>query len=149
MIGSRRLVIGIGNSGRADDGLGWAFLDAIESMRLDDTDVEYKYQLQIEDADLISQYQEVLFVDASNNQHPDGFAIYPLAPALGFTFSTHALEPAVIVGLCKEMYTDLPECRMLEITGEEWELKIGLSDIAKRNLKHALRSIRVHLPELV
>lgn len=143
------MIIGIGNSGRADDGLGWAFLDAIDSMRLDNTDFEYKYQLQIEDADLISQYDEVLFVDASNNQHPDGFAIYPLAPALGFTFSTHALEPAVIVGLCKEMYTALPECRMLEITGEEWGLKIGLSDIGMRNLKRAIHSIPIHSTELV
>ena len=48
MIGARRLIIGIGNSGRADDGLGWAYLDAIASLDLEEIDTEYKYQLQIE-----------------------------------------------------------------------------------------------------
>ncbi|PSR08953.1 MAG: Ni/Fe hydrogenase, partial [Bacteroidetes bacterium] len=61
---TRQLLLGIGNSGRADDGLGWAFAEAF-SDQADLFEVELRYQLQIEDALLISTYQRVVIVDAS------------------------------------------------------------------------------------
>jgi Ni,Fe-hydrogenase maturation factor len=61
---SRTLLIGIGNSGRADDGLGWAFLDEVEKTLPKNYDLEYRYQLQVEDAELISHYNTVFFIDA-------------------------------------------------------------------------------------
>ena len=57
------LVIGIGNKGRNDDGLGWNFAAFIEQMRLPKVSIEYRYQLQIEDAYLISQYERIFFAD--------------------------------------------------------------------------------------
>ena len=54
------IIIGVGNSGRQDDGLGWAFLDEIKR-KFPGIKIEYKYQLQIEDADLISSYDTVFF----------------------------------------------------------------------------------------
>ena len=38
------LIIGIGNSGRRDDGLGWAFLEALEDLGLDSNQMHYRYQ---------------------------------------------------------------------------------------------------------
>ena len=47
----KTLLIGIGNSGRSDDALGWKFVDEfVEYGHL--FDLEYRYQLQIEDAEL-------------------------------------------------------------------------------------------------
>ena len=57
------LIIGIGNSGRSDDGLGWLMLDTIEN-KFSNVDVLYRYQLQIEDAEILSHYPTVIFVDA-------------------------------------------------------------------------------------
>ena len=44
------LIIGIGNSSRGDDGLGWAFLDTISQMQPLPGQLEYRYQLVVEDA---------------------------------------------------------------------------------------------------
>ena len=62
---TRILLIGIGNSGRGDDGLGWKFTELVERSGYNFFDCEYRYQLQIEDTVLISKYDTVLFVDAS------------------------------------------------------------------------------------
>ncbi|HPW63523.1 MAG TPA: hypothetical protein PLJ13_14595, partial [Cyclobacteriaceae bacterium] len=53
---SRILMIGIGNNGRSDDALGWNFVDEF-SNREDLFDIEHRYQLQIEDALLITEYK--------------------------------------------------------------------------------------------
>ena len=63
----KTLLIGIGNYGRADDALGWKFIDEF-SDRDDLYDFEYRYQLQIEDAELVTKYEKVIFVDASHQQ---------------------------------------------------------------------------------
>ena len=54
------IIFGIGNSGRQDDGLGWAFLDLLKKNEFEKASFEYKYQLQIEDAELICNYDTVL-----------------------------------------------------------------------------------------
>ena len=59
------LIIGIGNSGRNDDGLGWKFVDIASQTMRGYFDVEYRYQLQIEDAELVSKYNKVIFADAT------------------------------------------------------------------------------------
>ena len=61
---SSALLVGIGNSGRQDDGLGWAFLDRIEQDALFDGRIEYRYQLQVEDAALVRDAARIVFVDA-------------------------------------------------------------------------------------
>jgi Ni,Fe-hydrogenase maturation factor len=63
----RTIILGIGNNGRQDDGLGWLFLDSLKDLESKLT-LEYRYQLQIEDAELISNYKTVIFVDASKSQ---------------------------------------------------------------------------------
>ena len=67
------LIIGIGNSGRQDDGLGWKLLDFLNEQNLENIELIYKYQLQIEDADLISSYDRVIIVDAVKHKVDNGF----------------------------------------------------------------------------
>jgi hydrogenase maturation protease len=120
------LVLGIGNNGRQDDGLGWLFLDFLKEQ--DSTiDLEYKYQLQIEDAELISNYDKVIFVDATKEITEDGFYLKPCHPSEKYGFSTHALAPETILYLSNTLYNQHPEASILGIQGYQWELKIGLS----------------------
>ena len=57
------LIYGIGNVGRQDDGLGWAFIDWLEAVGLcPKADLMRHYQLHLEDADLISYKKKVLFI---------------------------------------------------------------------------------------
>ena len=72
---NKLLLIGIGNSGRGDDGLGWKFTDLISEKNYHWIDLEYRYQLQIEDTELINNYDTIVFVDASHTVLKDGFEI--------------------------------------------------------------------------
>ncbi len=67
---SNVLVIAIGNCGRNDDGLGWKFADYLRERGTGNMDIEYRYQLQVEDALLVSGYDLVFFVDASHANLP-------------------------------------------------------------------------------
>lgn len=132
------LLLGIGNSGRGDDGLGWSFVEAIGDGTHHWLDYEFRYQLQVEDADLIAGYDTVIFVDASQEELKEGFEIRPCAATNNCSFTTHALEPGGVVYLANTLYGKFPEAYTLAISGTSWELEIGLSQKAVDNLNAAL-----------
>ncbi len=134
----RTVIIGIGNSGRQDDGLGWAFLEEIEQKWPDLDKLEYRYQLQIEDAELISHYERVLFVDADLNQHEQGFEIRPVQAMAGTSFTTHEMSPGNVLDLCQKIYKKSPDCFILAISGVSFELELGLTETGERNLLSSL-----------
>ncbi len=134
----RTVIIGIGNSGRQDDGLGWTFLEEIEQKWPDLYTLEYRYQLQIEDAELISHYERVLFVDADLNQHKRGFEFRPVPALPGTSFTTHEMSPGNVLDLCQKIYTKSPDCFILAISGVSFELELGLTDTGARNLLNSL-----------
>jgi hydrogenase maturation protease len=136
---SKTLIFGIGNCGRADDGLGWAFLDAIEKNIPKNFDIEYRYQLQVEDAELASHYERIFFVDAHKNNLRDGYIIEKCIPVETHHFSTHELPPETVLYLTNQMYNKFPNAFVIGITGEEYTLKIGLSENAKMNLTKTLK----------
>ncbi len=140
------LIIAIGNDARGDDGLGWNFADRIA--KEDFTRIEFRYQLQIEDAELIAQYQCVLFVDACVEPCAGGFSFEPVAPSGGSEVSTHRLPPDAVVSLARVLYGARPNARLLRIDGENFELGEPLSATARRNLESAVeawQSERRHL----
>jgi hydrogenase maturation protease len=128
--------LGIGNTGRQDDGLGWLFLDFLKTQK-NSYVLEYRYQLQIEDAELISNYDEVIFVDATKEETNDGFFLKPCQASDKYSFSTHALAPETILYLTNKLYDHNPNSSIFGIQGYEWELKIGLSKRANENLDKA------------
>lgn len=132
------IIVAIGNDARQDDGLGWAFAKAVETDGRFAGSIEYRYQLQVEDAELIAGYDSILFVDASKAVLPAGFEYQQLAPALEFTFSTHALSPASVLALCQQVYERSPDAWLMAISGEAWELQFGLSAAGARHLEAAL-----------
>ena len=132
------LLIGIGNCGRQDDGLGWAFLDSISPKLPNNIDFEYRYQLQIEDAELISHYKGVYFIDATKNSLEEGFSVAECFPKETHSFSSHALPPETILFLTKSVYNKSPEGFIIGISGEEYQLEIGLTEIANSKLKKAV-----------
>jgi len=131
------LLVGIGNNCRGDDGLGWKFIDLVESMGLDFINCECRYQLQVEDAALISEYDVVYFVDATYENLPDGFELRPCIAFNEESFSTHAQSPGAIVKLANDLYKASPKAFILAICGVEWELQTSLSESAQKNLIEA------------
>ncbi|MDX1334136.1 MAG: hydrogenase maturation protease [Robiginitalea sp.] len=132
----KTLLIGIGNNGRGDDGLGWAFADRLKGdVRFE---VVYRYQLQVEDAELISQYSRVWFVDASHQALDGGFFCERLRGKGRFNYTTHALHPEAVLQLCHQLFRRRPDTHLLGISGVDFELGHGLSSSAEKHLDGAL-----------
>ena len=131
------LIFGIGNYGRQDDGLGWEFLDGLNESKFKNVSLEYRYQLQIEDAELMGGFDMVIFVDASKNKLENGFSWQPCARSNTHSFSTHALVPETILYLAEQLYHHKPKAYVLAIQGYQWELENGLSKNAQENLNKA------------
>ena len=131
------LIIGIGNIGRQDDGLAWALLDRLKRLTDINTTLHYAYQLNIEHAEKIAQYQKVIFIDASHNELSKGFLWSDCEEKSNYEFTSHSLEPNVIFTLSNELYHSENEVNILQIQGYDWELKEGITTKAKLNLERA------------
>ena len=136
-VDDQTLWIGIGNTSRSDDGLGWTFLDRIADEELPGQKV-CRYQLQIEDADLLRSWERVIFVDASHEALPGGFVLHRIGPRDEVAFTTHALPPEAILALTRDVYGHYPEAWMLAIEGSDWGLGEGLSKSANVHLDNAV-----------
>ena len=143
------LVIGIGNPGRGDDGLGPAIVAGLTGTKAEalpegavlavpgrSVEAVWKYQLNIEDAHLIRDYEAVVFADASR-EDGEPVSFRPLRPAPAVAFTTHALAPAAVLALCEELYGAVPEARLLAVRGHSWEPADGLSAEARSGLRSA------------
>lgn len=131
------LIIGIGNNTRQDDGLGWNFLELLEKEGFNADNLLQKYQLMVEDAELISAYKTVIFIDAFKSELKRGFSFERIYPAEEVSFSTHFMPPNQILSLCKSIYAKKPKAYLLKIQGCNWNIGVGLSELAKTNLKHS------------
>ena len=133
------LIYGIGNSGRQDDGLGWAFIDRLEQIRpRPRARLRRTYQLSLEDADLISRYTRVLFVDATKDPAVESFTLSRPEPKLDFSFTSHAISVPAILATTRQCFEHVPDAYLLAIRGYEWELQQGLTSPAQHNLSHSL-----------
>ncbi len=143
------LLIGIGNCGRNDDGLGWQFVDMVNSKGPDQLCLEYRYQLQVEDAQLVSNFDIVLFADATHDVLPHGFDIKPCPPVNHYYFSSHAQSPGTILYLAHELYQKKPEAYTIAITGYNWGLGTSISEAALTNLESSYHTfLNIFLPAL-
>ena len=134
---SNTIIIGIGNNTRQDDGLGWGFLELLEKEGFNADNLVCKYQLMVEDAELISGFDSVIFIDACKSALENGFTFEPIYPAEEVSFSTHSVPPNQILNLCKTIYAKKPKSYLLKIQGCNWDIGIGFSELAKTNLNNA------------
>ncbi len=133
------LIYGIGNVGRQDDGLGWAFIDWLEAEEVcPEAETVRNYQLFLEDADLISNKTRVLFIDATKDPSVELFLLQPVSARLDFSFTSHAISIPSIMATCQLCFEVQPEVYVLAIRGYEWALQEGLTDSARSNLDQAI-----------
>lgn len=141
-LGPDTLLFGIGNCGRQDDGLGWAFLDRIQHEQAFNSPFEYRYQLQVEDAAHIAKMNRVIFIDSYQGDLPGGFRWSACEPCENFEFTSHVLPPRGVMHYCKTLFGQSPRADTLMIQGGRWELDTGLSASAEENLEKALTFFR-------
>jgi hydrogenase maturation protease len=132
------LVIGYGNPGRLDDGLGPRLAEAIAAHDLPAVQVESNYQLNVEDAALLTEYEVVVFADA-HVSCADPFIFERLEPAAEITFTTHSVAPASLLALAQETFDAKTIGFVLGMRGHEFnEFGETLSAQAEANLQAAI-----------
>lgn len=127
-------LIGYGNPGRGDDGLGPAFAIACD---VPGVTVSTEYQLTVDHALLIADADQVIFVDAMmDGSAPFTFA--RISPVETHDLTSHSLSPAAVLALSATLFGAKPKAFVLGITGYEFgEVKEGLSHKARDNLRLA------------
>ena len=133
------LVFAWGNPSRGDDALGPLFAEAVEAMGLAGVECLTDFQLQVEHVLDLRARRRVLFVDASLAAAPP-FQLAPLAPAdaAGIGFSSHALSPATLLAVYRDLEGPPPPAWLLAIAGRQWELGQPPGDEALSHLDAAL-----------
>lgn len=134
------LVLGWGNPGRIDDGLGPRLAEALEALELREVTVLSEYQLQVEHAWEVARFRRVVFVDADRTAEAP-FRMVPLLAESGPTrYTSHELSPAAVLALARDLYDARPEAWLMGIRGYEFdEFGEWLSGGAAANLEAAVR----------
>ncbi len=129
------------------------------------------YQLNIEDAAAVRDYDRVIFADAAGGETETGVSgegerdesasrsgedgspeappyavLESLPPAASIAFTTHELSPASVLALAEELYGKAPAGFLLKVRGTEWDFAEGLSAEGERGLAEAERRLREFLP---
>lgn len=141
----RVLLIGYGNPGRGDDGLGPALAEAMDSVQLPGLEVEIDFQLNVENAFDLKGYDAVYFVDAAiaGAEPFDFHRIRPQDPA---TFSSHAVSPEGVLALAEKLFGLKVPGYVMAVRGYEFdEFGAPISPRAAENLAAARVFLREHL----
>jgi hydrogenase maturation protease len=143
MGGGRTLLIGFGNPGRGDDGLGPALAEAVELLGLPGVTVETDYQLSAEHAVAVNEADAVVFADAAV-AGPEPWAFSRIEPVDDLPWSTHGLEPPALLALARHVSGRSGRDRrvaayLLALRGYAFdEFSEKLSERAQRNLADAV-----------
>lgn len=138
------LVLGIGNPGRRDDGLGAEAVARLEALRLPGVTADANYQLNLEDALACARHDLVVFVDAARGLRRP-FTFEELKPEGSMPAMTHSLGPGAVLALAESLYGRTPAAYMLAIRGHAWSLGEKLSARAEADLARALEFLEKFL----
>lgn len=144
------LLYGYGNPGRKDDGLGPILVDLVEEwiieQEIKNISIDSNYQLNIEDAYNIRDYDIVIFIDASI-EDIDDYIVTRVEPSDKVNYTMHSVSPSFVLNLCNKIYHYTPETFLLHIKGYEFQLQEGLSKKGQKNLESAFIFVKNLLVE--
>jgi hydrogenase maturation protease len=123
-------------------------------MRGADAACEFRYQLNVEDAYTIRNFDLVIFADscgvacaADTEIDDEGVTLTEIEPSATIAFTTHEMSPASVLALCHKLYGRAPRAYTLAIRGFEWDMGEGLSGRGRENLVRAADILRRFLDE--
>lgn len=140
----RVLVIGFGNPGRCDDGLGPALVDRLATLFIPGVTVESDYQLAIEHAALVARHDIIVFADAATDvPESEPYYLRPIQPAPDTSCFTHHVSPSAVLELAAGCFDARPRAWLLGIRPVDVEsFSEGLTSPAERHLEAALAALR-------
>jgi hydrogenase maturation protease len=139
------LVYGYGNPGRQDDGLGVLIAEEIEQWSKENNfehiQTDSNYQLNLEDATTIANFDVVVFADASREEI-NNFSLERIIPCDKTEFTMHSVAPAFILHVCKQVFNRIPDAYVLRVRGYEWEFMETMTDKAKESFFEAVNFLK-------
>lgn len=131
------LLIGYGNPGRGDDGLGPAFSERIAARGFPGLEVDTDYQLVAEHALAVSEQDVVIFADAMIGGE-GAFSFSEITSVPAATLGSHSMQPQTVLALGETLFGGTPKAFLMAISGYDYgDVKEGLSDLAEENLRAA------------
>ena len=132
------LIFAWGNPSRGDDALGPLLIERIEALNLPGVECLTDFQLQVEHALDLAGRKRVLFVDASLDAAAP-FTVAAIGPVKDASFSTHAMSPAAVLEVHRQLTDEEPPPTwLMGIRGEKFELGEPLSATAAEHLHAAV-----------
>jgi hydrogenase maturation protease len=130
----KTLLIGYGNPGRGDDGLGPEFARRIERHGLPRLSIEIDYQLTVDHAAMVATAATVIFADAAMDA-TSPFYFRPLALSSPQGLGSHSITPQSALALARILFGASSAGFLLGLGGVAFgEMTETMSDDAQRNL---------------
>jgi hydrogenase maturation protease len=147
------LVYGYGNAGRMDDGIGERFVELtdkwIEEEKIENVFTDCNYQLNIEDSATVSEYDAVIFVDASVVEDVENFRLEKVVPNdATIEFTMHAVSASYVIDLCRKIYNKTPDAWVLHIRAYEFDFKEEMTPKAVENMLDAFSFLKSFLKKM-
>jgi hydrogenase maturation protease len=140
------LVLTYGNPSRGDDALGTAMFNLLEENPPANVDLLTDFQLQIEHATDLEHRDYILFIDAGVSCG-EPFELSRLSAQKDDSFTTHAMSPASVLSVYKQIYhREPPPAYLLTIRAYEFGLGKEMSDAARDNLQKSYEFLTQHPP---
>jgi hydrogenase maturation protease len=129
------LIIGYGNPLRSDDAIGQQLALALQT-RLPHLPLQVQtcYQLVPELVSLVSQAQQVVFIDARVDGTPGDLFHQLVIPDVSAGAFTHHVTPGSLLAAAHELYGKAPSGILISITGASFGYGGGLSPELQQKL---------------
>ena len=139
---TRTLVVGFGNIFRRDDGVGFAVLNALRErlgrplLSADEygydelgheLDTLFVHQLVPELAEVVADYDQVIFVDAHTGVVPDLIREKEVVADYASTQVSHQLSPCTLLAMARDLYAGHAGGVLLSIRGYDFDFGEELS----------------------
>ncbi|MEO0703455.1 MAG: hydrogenase maturation protease [Pseudomonadota bacterium] len=131
------LIIGYGNPGRGDDGLGPELARRLQAQALPGVTVISDFQLKVEHSVDVAGADRTVFLDAAIDT-PAPFEFHEIAAAAHIDISSHRVRPETVVALAKQHFGTVGPVYVMAIRGVAFEVfSEDLSAEAAENLSAA------------
>jgi hydrogenase maturation protease len=150
----RAVVIGFGSPLRSDDSIGWRAAEELASTSQDPSvRVIQCHQLGPELAEICSQAELVVFIDAASGDTPGEISCVPVpAKSPGGAEAplscSHQLTPATLLTIAKTVYGQVPRAWLLSIVAQSFALGEELSAPLQAALPQLLDQARALLANM-
>jgi len=123
----KTLVIGYGNDSRNDDGVGWFVVAELAKLSLPGVTLVTAYQLEVDFAETVRDYDRVIFVDAAIPESPAAWWTAEVFPGFRSHAVAHFMMPGDVLGLCQTLSGRAPSGVAYCIRGHDFNFGTALS----------------------